>query len=163
MTGDDPQWALRQLVDALRLVALPADEQVAALPPFVHVPDEIVLYYDDAFQRLPGVLEVGVLREDQAEPLRALDELFAEMTDAPDKAWVWTLPAVENDQRWARTRTLAVAALTAVGAVPDQPQFASTVWMGYGADGKGVEWPGGEIVGTKSAWRSFTGFIRRHL
>ena len=125
-TGVDPEWAFDQLVDALRLAALPADEHVAALPDFVHVADEIALLYEDAFL---NIREAGVLTEDQVESLRALDQLFAEMTHASDRETIWTLAAMKGDERWARTRTLALAALAAIGAPPGRPHLDGTTWV----------------------------------
>ena len=125
----DTRWALHQLVNALRLAALPAQEQVAALPDFVQVADEIALEYDQAFQRVPQLVEAGVLTAEQAEPLATLDQLFAAMTDATDKDTVWTLPAMEGDERWAQTRTIALAALAAVGASLGHPDFDVTTWV----------------------------------
>ncbi len=51
--ASDTNWALHQLVNALRLAALPAQAQVAALPDVVQVADEIALEYDEAFRRVP--------------------------------------------------------------------------------------------------------------
>lgn len=63
----DPQWFLEMLVDSLRLAALPADQQVAALPDFVHVPDEVALLYDDAWRLVPQIREAGLLTDDRAD------------------------------------------------------------------------------------------------
>jgi hypothetical protein len=125
MTADesDLQWALHQLANALRLAALPAHEQVVCLPDFVHVADEVALEYEQAFRKVPQLVEADVVTAEQVEPLRALDQLFAEMTDAPDKESLWTLSAMEADERWARSRTLALKALTAIGASPGQPRW----------------------------------------
>lgn len=49
----DPHALLERVVDALRLAALPAEDQFAALPDFVHVPDEVALLYEDAWVLVP--------------------------------------------------------------------------------------------------------------
>jgi hypothetical protein len=105
-----------RLVDALRLVSLPADRQRGVLPNFVHPPEEVTLLFDDAYACLPSVHDAGGLTDDQARPLGELDGLFQSMTEADDKDWVWTIEAMETDVRWAKTRRLALTLLTEVTA-----------------------------------------------
>jgi len=69
------------IVNALRLAALPAQKQVAALPEFVHVPDEVALIYDDGFGLVPQLQEANAITPSQAGALRELDQLDA---GAPD-------------------------------------------------------------------------------
>ncbi len=118
------------IVNALRLVALPTEKQVAALPDFVHVPDEIALIYDDAFRLVPELQAAEVLMPSQADALHELDRKFTAMTDAPDEETVWTLEAMQSDERWNDARRLACHALNLLGASADPPDFSGThTWV----------------------------------
>lgn len=126
----DPQTFLDVVVvDALRLAALPAEQQIAFLPDFVHVPDEVALLYDDAWVRVPWVRDAGLLTDDQYEALARLDRHYEQMTNAAEKDWLWTVEAMQGDDRWTTSRQLATDALAALGRQPAPPQFPGTAWV----------------------------------
>ena len=133
----DPQWCLQQVVDSLRLAALPAEEQIAALPDFVDVPAEVALLYDDAFRLVPQIREAGLITDEQEESLVRLDRLHRDMGIATDKDWLWTVDAMRSDERWARSRRLAAEALAALGREAGTPRFEGTTWVSASETGTG--------------------------
>jgi hypothetical protein len=125
----DAEQLLETLVDALRLVALPAEGQVAVLPGFVHVPDEVMLQYHDASLLVPQLRKAGVLSEEQDEALARLDHHLEEMSNAADKDFLWTIEAMEEDERWETPRRLAAQALAGLGREQGRPSFEGTTWV----------------------------------
>jgi hypothetical protein len=119
------------LVDALRLVALPPNEQVAVLPDFVDVPYEIAQTYDDAWVLTPQISEAGLLDEDQCASLARIDRLFGEMREHPLDD-LWTVEAVRTDPLWQRGRELATEALSSLGRSPGRPSFDGITWVPAG-------------------------------
>jgi len=119
----DPKQLLEMVVDALRLVSLPADEQVAVLTDFVHVPDEVALLYDDAWRLVPQIREAGLITDEQYEVLARLDRHHEEMSKAPKEDSLWTIQAMREDKRWEEGRRLAVEALATLGRELGRPSF----------------------------------------
>jgi hypothetical protein len=117
MATDDTRttdFLLAQLVNALQLVALPLDRQVAVLPSFVNVQDEVMLLYADAFLGVPQLRDAGVVSADQEALLAELDEL---------------LDGDLTGDRWDASRRLATEALTMLGEPPDEPRFDGVSWV----------------------------------
>lgn len=85
-----------RLVEALRLCALPYVRQAEALPEFVFVPDEVVDEFDQAFR---SVTDRAFLSSDAGRSVSQVDRLFAEMTEAKDREWVWSIEAMQQDAR----------------------------------------------------------------
>jgi hypothetical protein len=125
----DPDALRALIVNALRLAALSAEDQAAALPEFVHVPDEVALIYDDAYVVVPQLCEAGVITDNQAEALSELDRQFTEMSDAHDRATLWTREAMRVDKRWSEARRLATQALSLLGAAPGPPDFSGITFV----------------------------------
>jgi hypothetical protein len=120
---------LERIVAALQLAALPAKEQRQVLPDFVAVHDEIALTYEDAFRLVPLVRAGGMLDDAQVAVLAELDHLYEEMTDAEDRDWVWSLDAMETDERWERSRSLARKALSLLGKPSEEPELKGITWI----------------------------------
>lgn len=72
----DEEFAIHSLRETLKLLALPAGEQVAALPPYVVVPDELAFTFDDAYLHVPLLHERGDLSATTKESLDAIDALL---------------------------------------------------------------------------------------
>lgn len=120
---------METVVDALRLAALPADQQAAALPDFVFVPDEVVLLYEDAWLLVPLIRNAGLISDEQFDSLSRLDQHFEEMSNARDKDSLLTVEAMIHDDRWKASRRLAEEALRALGATPGSPRFDGVTWI----------------------------------
>ena len=107
-----------RLLEALRLAAASPDEQMSALPGFVVIYDEIAQSYYDAFQHASRLRESRRLNDLQFAALAALDQLYEEMTTAPDRERLWSLEAMKHDDRWKKSRELAKQALSLLGEGP---------------------------------------------
>jgi hypothetical protein len=125
----DPDAVLAMIVNALGLASLSTEDQVAAHPEFVHVPDEVALIFDDAYVLVPQLRAADAITDAQAEALGQIDRQFSEMSTAPDRASLWTLDAMRGNSRWEETRRLATSALKLLGAPPGLPEFSGTSWV----------------------------------
>lgn len=113
------------LVEALCLAALPAADQVAVLPEFVHVEDEIALVFDDANALSPQLLSAGVLDDAVFEGLRELDELLAREVDST----MWAAGALATHPSWAAVREASLGVLSLLRQPLRKPAFATTRWI----------------------------------
>jgi hypothetical protein len=113
-------WGWGCLVQALRRLALPANQQ-ATLTWRGHVPDELALDFEQAWGLVPQLVERGWISAEQLAALARVDQVLTAMSDrdAPDRAALWTLDGLGADARWARARVLAAQALEVL-MHPDQ-------------------------------------------
>lgn len=114
------QWAVQALVQ-------PAEVQHALFPPFVVVADELALDFDNwcrAYRAHFGHL----LSEDQQEALKALDDLFTEMS-GPGKPELWTDEGCLNHPKWSEVRRLAARVLSAFGWAADVPPAGRSIYV----------------------------------
>ena len=95
---------LGNLVESLRLVASDIEDQIKALPSFVHLPDEIALTYDDEFSQADQIHQAGLINDSIMEKLKALESLFDHMSDNKE---LWTHQALANSPEWAEPRRMA--------------------------------------------------------
>jgi hypothetical protein len=105
---------------ALQALAAPPQEQFALFPPFVCVPDELVL---DFTCWLPFVRRDCQLSAEQEVALQRLDDCI-HMWSGQQHADVWLDAAVGNHPVWFDFRTLAAEALAAFGWPPETPPSA---------------------------------------
>ena len=134
------QWAWDRMVDALRLLALPADTQVAALPSFVEVPDELALSFDEAYRALTVDGLTGAFSASQLTALAEIDRSLEEMSRPPRGAlaWTpellelsaWTIDALYADERWGWLRRSARRLLRALGVESGRPDLSHTIYVG---------------------------------
>jgi hypothetical protein len=128
----DPAAFLETVVDALRLVALPAEEQIAVLPDFVAVPDEVLQLYEDAWVLVPQIREADLLTDEQYEALARLDRHHTTMAGIDEHDRFWTAEGMRNDKRWAMSRQLAGEALDRLGRPLGKPAFRGVTWIPAG-------------------------------
>jgi hypothetical protein len=124
-------FAYHQLVETLRLLAVPAAEQRAALPPHVLVPDELAFAFVDACRAARPYVGRPWLPAEGWSMLQAIDARFAELTDAPDEDPGWAPAAIEEDERWEAVRQLARAVLDGLGQ-PVAPPVLD--WIDFGGE-----------------------------
>ena len=117
-----------QLMQSLQLVAADADVQIAALPEFVSIPDEIALIFDHCYQFADQLLAAHLLTPAQQKNLNEIDALFSNMTDALDKKELWSIKGLMRDSRWATVRSQARATLASFGVLPAKPDVS---WMKF--------------------------------
>jgi hypothetical protein len=134
-----------ELIDALRLMALPADDQIAALPSFVVTADEIALTFADVFCALGTPQAAGVFTDGQLATLEDINQTFDAMSQRPSDPgasvqetwtrWTWSHEALRKDPRWSGLRDRAQSLLTMLDAIPGQPRISGvyvpgSVWRG---------------------------------
>lgn len=129
----DEEFAYHQLVETLRLLALSAAEQVAALPDYVYVSDELALSFDDAYRMVAALEDKGRLAPGSRKVLDAIDGSFTTLT--ADGAGAWNEEALASDPRWQQVRRLALDALVRLGERPGPPTLD---WISF-APGAGAE------------------------
>lgn len=125
MPEPDPSWTYDLLIDALRLVALDASDQHAALPAFVVVPDEIALTLADANLLVDQLVAQGSVTAAQAATVATIDRALAAMSDAQDRDWLWSELALASDSRWDHVRASARAVLAELGVAEGFPSLTN--------------------------------------
>lgn len=109
-----------KLLEAVRLVALPFDLQVIALPEFVNHTDEIALIFDDSL-RLFRDNQTGIpIATEAISLINQLDQKFAKMSLNKE---LWTLEALERDGIWSDCRNLAKLILTRLDEPGEYPNL----------------------------------------
>jgi hypothetical protein len=126
MISMEPSQQYDMLVQSLRLVAVSAEEQIASLPDFVSVTDEIVSGYGDAFLLVPQLERAGRIAAEAAGVLRRLDELFGSM---PEDEALADAESLAVHPFWAEARLLATEALDKLGEEKRPPDFSATRWI----------------------------------
>ncbi|MFF9377726.1 hypothetical protein ACF1BB_24685 [Streptomyces griseoluteus] len=107
MDRGDAARRVRLVREALALVAATAEEQREWVLRAGVGTDEIALVFDDVWR----------LGEGLVPGLRAIDEVFEEMTD--DRAVDhWSVAALAEDEGWGRVRELARGILDREGVAP---------------------------------------------
>jgi hypothetical protein len=99
---------MQRLIESLHLLAADADDQLAALPPFVAVADELALIFDD---ELRAAEPPAAIRD-------ALADLDAMLDRMSDDRTLWAIEAVHGDLAWTSVRDRARALLRALGEEP---------------------------------------------
>jgi hypothetical protein len=106
--GEPPPW-LQTLVEALRLLAAPADVQIGLFPAWVAIPDEVAVTFEDAYV----VVDKSALSE-EAIPMVEQVARRLETLDMP-YADRWDPSVLARSEDWRGIRLLAMSALAALG------------------------------------------------
>ena len=107
-----PQDQYKLLLESLRLVAAPASEQLAAVPDFVSVTDEVSTTFGDAVLLLPQLERSGRVSPAGGDAIRRLDAWFDAM---PTDGSIADPSSLERHEFWAHARQLAADALGVLG------------------------------------------------
>jgi hypothetical protein len=110
MTLPDPHAQLRTVRESLAMAARPAGEQLALLPG--GAAGQLAHIHEDVAHLAPGLRAAGLLDGEAFRRLAAFDRHHGEMRE--DDA-LWTDEALRSDPRWEESRSLASAALAAIG------------------------------------------------
>jgi len=106
-----PRQQYDSLVESLRLVAAPYDEQVAAVPAFADLADEVATTFGDAYLLVPQLVRRGFVSEGAAGAIKRLDDWFCEM---PRDGSVAGNNSLRYSPFWSAARVLACEALAAL-------------------------------------------------
>ena len=115
-------------MQAVQLLAADYEAQVAALPAYVAVPDELALIYHDAYLLVSQMADAGRLTEKHMAKLRELDEELEAMSGA-ENADRWTLDALRSDPWWERIRSLAGDALRSLNVPRQRPSLGHIAYV----------------------------------
>lgn len=105
-----PSELFNRLIETLRLLAASADDQIAAFPDTVSVPDEIVETFELSAAFLPKLVDAGIADQPLQDGIAQLDREFSEMSSATDKA-IWTTQSLAQGGHWHQIRVCARAVL----------------------------------------------------
>ena len=114
MEGPPPR-SLANLVRAVAVLALPAEDQAAWVDSLGVGPvvDELALELGDGALLAQQFVDAGWLGADVLSPLRALDALLKDMS-GPDNASLWETSALDSLPQWAEVRERAKEVLGAI-------------------------------------------------
>jgi hypothetical protein len=116
---------IETLFDALSLLAADADRQIAALPAFVVVTDELALLYDDQV-RLHRMRAHGLPASEWAA-VEALDATLLGMSSVPA---LWNNDALAQASEWAKVRAEARRILAELGRPVTVPVLPGVHYVG---------------------------------
>lgn len=131
--GDAPitfmtrEQQLTSIIESVKLVAAPHEIQIAALPKFVLVTDEIALTFGDAYLLVPQLVTSGLIDPIAARALKDLDDWFDQM---PQDGSVVDTKSLESHEFWKTARRLAATALNALGHQISPPNLSHVKWVG---------------------------------
>ena len=103
----------RELSKVIRILALPAEETLAALPEGPDRPDRLALRFDEEYTAFMAKL-VDLPSEAQLVSLQELDRALNAMSSPNDQA-LWTEEAVVHAPEWEQIRFLARQVVAAFG------------------------------------------------
>ncbi len=115
---------MERTIEALKLLACGADVQIAALPAFVVVADEIALIFDDELR----ALDVDACGPPIRVQLAAIEGRLSAMSDTKS---LWTIDALRTASAWAEVRGAAAQILRMLGvgvAAPDLSWVTLSKW-----------------------------------
>ncbi len=121
----NPEQQYKSLVESLRLVAAPKEQQVSALPDFVVVTDEVAMTFGDAFLLAPQLVRGGLVTDEAFQALARLDEWLERM---PTDGSISSLHSLENHPFWRRSRELATNALFQLKESLGPPDLSHIFW-----------------------------------
>lgn len=121
-----PESQYHLLVDALRLVAASAKEQIPLLPDFVCVTDEVATTFGDAYLLVPQLKHAGLVSPEAALAIGRLDEFFEAM---PEDGTLATPESLSTHSFWSQARSLATEALERMGEEKRSPDLSGITWV----------------------------------
>jgi hypothetical protein len=102
---------IKQLVEALRLLASPYDVQIEALPSWVAVADEVAFTFDDAYSLVPR----AALPRSALQILDRINDKLESMSDRQGGE-IWSLDGLRDAIEWSELRSDALLALDALSS-----------------------------------------------
>ena len=108
---------IESLLESLRVLAAPADQQLAHYRQEIARADQLALDFADAFRLVCDCPQV-LLTPSQKRALQELDTRLEVMTGQGD-AQLWTARAVQESATWADVRVAAGRALQALDETSD--------------------------------------------
>ena len=122
----DLKFQYKSLVESLRLLASPFENQVNHLPDYVEVKDEVIAAVGDAFLLLPQLIENDFLTK---EAIASVVRCFNWMDMAARNDEISDLESFKNHESWQKVRGLADKALDEMKEKKGEPDLSHIDWM----------------------------------
>ena len=127
MNERDGDHVAQRLRWALQALAAPADDQLRRAPAFAALAESLAIDFDTWY----GIARRGSalpLSAAQQDALAAIDRRFARMS-GHEHVDLWGADALRTAPAWAELRTLAAAALQALGWPQELPPPGADVYL----------------------------------
>ncbi len=102
------------------------DEQIRVFPPFVVIPDEIALLFDDIYRDTSQMYQDNKLSLDSVNLLTKMNDLLDNMSNDLTK---WNIESLKKDADWDTIRSLARSILEIQGIGNEKVNFDFTHWI----------------------------------
>ena len=130
MADMSSEQRLELLKEATQALALSYEDQKDVFPSFVHLSDELVLSFDEAFQHIGALQGDGSLTDVQAEAFSSIDVLSDAMTASHrNGTLVFTGEALKSDPIWDTMREKAREALRLMSWNVEMPAFSDVTFV----------------------------------
>ena len=115
-----------KLIQSLQLLAADYNVQKESLPDFVHVPDEVILTFNEAFMCIDQLFDDNLITKKQKDELSKLDRFLSKF----DKfgAYPSALKSLESSQEWKDIRKKSLEILKSLGYKKEKPNL---FWVQY--------------------------------
>jgi hypothetical protein len=124
-----PHWCLEMLIASLQLMAADVDDQIAALPWFVSVADEVAITFGEAYI-LRGWIEDAELIDPGLVPkLDAIEKQTVAMSGQAHPEF-WTDEALRTFPEWQQLRVQAREILADLGIELAPPNLSTITYVG---------------------------------
>ncbi|HHU26374.1 MAG TPA: hypothetical protein GXZ56_07125 [Bacteroidales bacterium] len=110
----------------ITLMASSFDEQIRVFPPFVVIPDEIALLFDDIYRDTSQMYQDNKLSLDSVNLLTKMNDLLDNMSNDLTK---WNIESLKKDADWDTIRSLARSILEIQGIGNEKVNFDFTHWI----------------------------------
>ncbi len=128
----EQQQFLQMVTESLQLMAAKYDDQIRALPEFVHRPDEVALIFEDCIPLAEQLVDAGVVAPDALSRMRHINDLLKGYSGGRAQDF-WTTEAMKDDPRWEQLRSLARDAILSLGQSVRSPALD---WVSYVEGGR---------------------------
>lgn len=110
----------------IALMASSFDEQIRVFPPFVVIPDEIALLFDDIYRDTSQMYQDNKLSLDSVNLLTKMNDLLDNMSNDLTK---WNIESFKKDADWDTIRSLAKSVLEIQGIGNEKMNLDFTHWI----------------------------------
>ena len=115
----------KSLVESLRILALPYEEQRSCLPNYVIVQDEVIAMFDDAFLLLPQIIDAEFLDK---KSIASIIRCFNWMNIMTRNNEI-DVDFLKNNDGWQKVRYLATQALTDIKELKGKLDISHIDWI----------------------------------
>jgi hypothetical protein len=122
----DLKLQYKSLVESLRLLASPYENQKEYLPDFVVVQDEVIAVFRDAFLLLPQLIEADLLSK---KAITSIIRCFNWTDMATRNEGISDLESFKCHETWQKVRSLANQALDDMKESKGRPDLGHIDWV----------------------------------